>query len=352
MAAGASEPPAAPPAPARAGGGRGAGGAARPDASSEGVDEALFVDTTCEETAFPWQRSSPPATRAAEGLAALRALPSFDFYPFNPSVEWADSVLPGCAQWPNVAPAPPPIAPLPSVPTLILSGAQDLRTPTAGAEAVASRIPGSQLEVVPYTGHSVLGSDFSGCAQATVRAFFTTGVAPPCNATRNPFAPTPITPRKLAFVKPVAGVTGRAGSTLAVVLDTILDLERQVIGATLQAAHALPSGSSFGGLRGGYARISSSSLRLRRLSFVPGVQISGTFTIVRGRLRPANVRVEGTLAARGVVRVGAPRVTGTLGGHRFSVEIAKVRLSRTGVSGVGAIPLTPRLPEPALAGVR
>jgi pimeloyl-ACP methyl ester carboxylesterase len=321
----------------------------RVDASSDGIDEALFVDTTCEETAFPWQRAAGPATRVGEALGALRALPTSAFYPFNPSVEWADSVLPGCAQWPNVAPPPPPIAPLPSVPTLILSGSQDLRTPTTGAEAVASRIPGAQLVVVPHTGHSVIGADFSGCAQATVKGFFTTGATTPCTTTQNPFSPTPITPRKLAFVKPVSGVRGRAGSTLAVVLDTIVDLERQVIGATLQEAHALPSGSSFGGLRGGYARISSSSLRLHRFSFVPGVQISGTFTIVSGRLRPANLHVEGSLAARGSVRVGAPKITGTLGGHHFSVAIAKVRLSRASAPAASAMPLTAPFPEPGLA---
>ncbi len=324
----------------------------RADASSDGIDEALFVDTTCEETAFPWQRSAGPATRVGEALGALRGLPASSFYPFNPSVEWADSVLPGCAQWPNVAPPPPPIAPLPGVPTLIVSGAQDLRTPTTGAEAVASRIPGAQLVVVPYTGHSVIGADFSGCAQAAVKAFFTTGTTTPCTTTKSPFSPTPITPRKLAYVKPVGGVRGRVGSTLAVVLDTIVDLERQVIGATLQEAHALPSGSSFGGLRGGYARVSSSSLRLHRFSFVPGVQISGTFTIVSGHLRPANLHVEGSLAARGSVRVGAPKITGTLGGHRFSVAIAKVRLSRAGAPAVGTMPLTVRFPQPALAGVR
>ena len=55
------------------------------------------------------------------------------------------------------------------------------------------------------------------------------------------------------------GCAARAGSTLAVVLDTIIDLERQVIGATLQAEQELPSGSSFGGLRGGFAQITSSA---------------------------------------------------------------------------------------------
>jgi pimeloyl-ACP methyl ester carboxylesterase len=324
----------------------------QPDASSDGIDEALFVDTTCEEAAFPWRRSAAPATRITEALGALRALPASDFYPFDASIEWAGSLLPGCAQWPNVAPPPPAIASLPNVPTLILSGAQDMRTPTAGAEEVAARIAGAQLVAVPYTGHSVIGSDFSGCAQAAVKAFFATWTAPSCKGTRDPFTPTPITPTKLTLVKPVGGVAGRAGSTLAVVLDTIVDLERQVIGATLQATQELPSGSSFGGLRGGYARISSSALRLHRLSFVPGVQIDGTFSIVKGRLRPANLRVEGSQAAGGTVRIGTPSVSGTLGGRHFSVDLARVRLASAGDAGASSILLSPRLPEPALARLR
>jgi pimeloyl-ACP methyl ester carboxylesterase len=347
--------------------GRGARSPRRPDAGSDGIDEALFADTTCEEASFPWQRSATAPTRLAEALSALRSLPGSDFYPFDASIEWADSVLPGCARWPNVAPAPAAIAPLPNVPTLILSGAQDLRTPTAGAEAVAARIPGAQLVVVPYTGHSVIGADFSGCAQTAVKAFFASGTTQPCEATRNPFSPTPIAPRKLALVKPVGGVIGRAGSTLAVVLDTIVDLERQVIGATLQAAQELPSGASFGGLRGGYARITSSALRLHRLSFVPGVQLSGAFAIAKGHLRPTDLRVEGSRAARGTVRIGAPRVSGTLGGRHFSVEIAKVRLASldaasVSVTSLGATSLDaasvsgkpPGLgfPEPALARLR
>jgi pimeloyl-ACP methyl ester carboxylesterase len=324
-----------------------------PLASSDSVDEALFVDTTCEEQPFPWQRAAPPSTRLTEALDALHALPQTSFYPFDASVAWADSVLPGCAQWPNAAPAPAPIALLPSVPTLILSGAQDLRTPTSGARAVAARIPGAQLVVVPYTGHSVLGTDFSGCAQAAVSAFFAGGTVQQCPTTQNPFPPTPITPTKLALVKAVGGVPGRAGSTLAVVLDTILDLERQVIGATLQADQELPSGSSFGGLRGGFARITSSALQLHGLSFVGGVGLTGSFPVKDGHLQATDLHVEGSQAARGTIRIGASaQVSGTLGGRRFDVDLAKVKLARAAADGARA-PAWPGLnlsfPAPALA---
>src|SRR6185437_2767679 len=265
--------------------------------------------------------------------------------------------LPGCLQWPNLAPPPPAVGTLPSAPTLILSGAQDLRTPTSGAEAVAARIPGAQLVVVPYTGHSVLGTDFSGCAQTALKEFFSSETAQQCGAVHDPFAPTPITPSKLALVKPVGGLAGTAGSTLAVVLDTILDLERQVVGATLQADQELPSGSSFGGLRGGYAQITSSSLLLHRLSFVNGVQVTGSFQVVHGHLRPADLHVEGSRAAIGVVRVGAStHVSGTLGGHRFDVSLAKVKLARAATATVGTamseLPLDLRFASPPLARLR
>jgi pimeloyl-ACP methyl ester carboxylesterase len=325
-----------------------------PLASSDGIDEALFVDTTCEEASFPWQRSAPPSTRLAEALGALHALPAADFYPFDASVAWADSVLPGCAQWPNVAPPPPTIGQLPAVPTLIFSGAQDLRTPTSGAEAVAARIPGAQLVVVPYTGHSVLGTDFSGCTQAAVAAFFSGATVTQCTTTQNPFSPTPITPTKLALVKAVGGLPGRYGSTLAAVLDTIVDLERQVIGATLQADQELPSGSSFGGLRGGFARITSSALGLHGLSFVNGVQLTGTFPIKDGHLLAANLRIAGSQAATGTIRIGASaHVSGTLGGRRFDVDLARVKLARAGeradAAQAGRPAMSVRFPVPALA---
>ena len=51
--------------------------------ADEEEDNALFLATSCEEKPFPWQRAAPPATRRAEALAALHALPSSAFYPFD-----------------------------------------------------------------------------------------------------------------------------------------------------------------------------------------------------------------------------------------------------------------------------
>jgi pimeloyl-ACP methyl ester carboxylesterase len=322
--------------------------------TSGGVDEALFVDTTCEEAAFPWQRSASPAVRTSEALAALHAVPKPAFYPFDAATEWTSGVLEGCAHWPNATPAPPAQAPLPLVPTLLLSGAQDVRTPTSNAEAVRARIAGAQLLVVPYTGHSVLGSDFSGCAENAVKSFFGGIAVQPCEKAKDLFSATPITPMRLSAIGPVGGLRGTPGETLAVVLDTIVDLERQVIGARLQAEQELPSGSSFGGLHGGYARLSPTHLTLHRLSFVAGVQLTGTFAIRDGRLGRSSLRVQGRQSARGTIEIGgSPRVTGALGGVRVNVDLRKVKLARVGVPPEAtAPPLSLRFPQPPLARVR
>ena len=73
--------------------------------SSEGIDETLFVTTTCEEMPFPWQRAAAPATRLAEATGALHALPSTDFYPFDAATALNSSLISSCAGWPDASAA-------------------------------------------------------------------------------------------------------------------------------------------------------------------------------------------------------------------------------------------------------
>jgi pimeloyl-ACP methyl ester carboxylesterase len=299
------------------------------------IDEALFATTSCEEDPFPWQRAASPSTKLAEALGYLHAQPASDFYPFDTTSAYTNSLVPACAGWPDASPAPTPASALPDVPTLILSGEQDLRTPTSGARSVAAEIPDAQLLLVPFTGHSVIGSDLSDCASLGVSAFFAGNPVQPCAPTANQFAPTQLTPTKLAYVHAPATLGGKPGRTLVAVLDTLVDLNRQVIAATLQANEELPSGSSFGGLRGGYAKLTSSAAILEDFSFVPGVQLTATFPVRDGELQATNIRISGTEASPGSVRFGAgsEHIVGTLSGKRFNVSLAKVKLSRVG-SGV------------------
>jgi pimeloyl-ACP methyl ester carboxylesterase len=298
--------------------------------AKEEQDDALFTATTCEETPFPWQRGASPTTRNTDAIAALAAIPPADFYPFDAETALRAGPVLECESWPNAAPSPQVGGPLPDVPTLILSGEQDMRTPTAYARAVAAEIPDAQLLVVPFTGHSVLGSDLSDCSAQAVNAFFAGRPVQPCTTGPNLFAPTPVTPTRLASVHPPSGLGGRPGQTLVAVLDTLLDLNRQLIAATLQADQELPSGSSFGGLHGGYARLTSSHAILRNFSLVPGVELTATFRVHDHRLLAANIAVSGTAASAGRLRFGenSTHAAGTLGGKRFSVVVANVRLSR------------------------
>jgi hypothetical protein len=137
-------------------------------------------------------------------------------------------------------------------------------------------------------------------------------------------------------------------------LDTLLDLNRQVIAATLQADASLPSGASFGGLHGGFARLSAHSAELHNLSFVPGVRLTGSFPVKKGRLLASTIRVGGARAAAGQIRLGSSsrRVTGTLGGHTFDLSLSKVRLSRAGGDGEwpAAAPMLSRLGREQLGG--
>jgi pimeloyl-ACP methyl ester carboxylesterase len=300
--------------------------------STDNVDEALFANTTCEETRFPWSRSAPEATRLAEAHAFLEAQPSSYFFPFDAATAYSASLLQACSAWPDASPAPPEGGQLPNVPTLILSGSQDLRTPTSTAHQVAAQIPDAELEVVPFTGHSVLGSDLSECASKAVTSFFSGRTPVPCSATHNPFSPTPLDPTRVSRIRAPHGLSGRPGRTLVAALDAIVDLSRQVVGATLQADTALPAGAGFGGLRGGYATLASGGVVLHGFSFVPGVDLSGRLEVRGQAVAPAVLQVSGSQASGGSLRLSdnLTRVSGTLGGRSFRLEVASVRLSSVG----------------------
>jgi hypothetical protein len=306
-----------------------------PNERQSDVDDALFATTTCEETPFPWSRSAGSSTRLAEAHAYLEAQPSGEFSPFDAATAYAVSPLEACAAWPVASPAPPGESPLPNVPTLILSGQQDVRTPTSNARQVAAQIPDAELEVVPFTGHSVLGSDVSECSEHAVQTFFAGHPLAPCAPRPDPFSPTPVSPTRLAGVRAPHGLPGRPGQTLVAALDAIVDLSRQVIGATIQADGELPSGSSFGGLRGGYARLTGSAAILHDFSFVPGVALTGRLEVGPGGLSPTTLHVSGSQAAGGTVHLGTDfkRLSGTLGGRSFRLSGAHVRLSSVGGGG-------------------
>jgi hypothetical protein len=276
------------------------------ESPSESFDTPLYYATSCEEELFPWNRASSPAKRLAEATARIRALPASAIAPFEPANVLAISDMPACAFWPYSTPASAPVqAPFPSVPTLILSGADDLRTPTANAREVAAQIPGSHLVVVPEVGHSVLGSDLSGCASKALQALFKPAPIEPCTGGSQILSLlhlAPLAPAHLSAVTPAAGSRGLPGRTLAAVELTLADFVRQ---ETIQALGALESGNigglsslRIGGLRAGWAQTQKSALILHGYSYIPGVTVSGKVTASATVLR-----IGGSAAAHGTLRL-------------------------------------------------
>src|SRR3954447_23933028 len=126
------------------------------------------VATLCEESSLPWPREEPPSQRGVYAEDALDALPDTAFAPFDRATVLSASLVSACKFWPAAAQAPDlPQGPLPNVPTLIIGGLDDLRTPAEDALALATVTPHSQFLVVPDVGHSTLTA--SGCAR---RGFF------------------------------------------------------------------------------------------------------------------------------------------------------------------------------------
>src|SRR5205085_172572 len=140
---------------------------------SGGDSEALFAATSCEDSSLPWDPAASPAQRVMQARRNFDQIPPSSYGPFDPATVFKFSLAPFCATWPEAGPNPPVEEnPLPNVPTLLLSGNDDLRTPQEDATKLASELPNSTLVHVPDTGHSVLGSDLFNCATRALRFFF------------------------------------------------------------------------------------------------------------------------------------------------------------------------------------
>ena len=293
------------------------------DPSAGGDSDALFVATRCEESVFPWDRAAGAEARADAALAAGRAIPRAQLGAFNYRVGLQSEVIPLCLGWPNASPPPAAPGPLPAVPTLILSGAGDVRTPLEDAQALAARIPGAQLLAIPHTGHSVLGSDQSACSGAAVAAFFSGAPVAACAPTRNPFEPTPVAPTRLSRV-PGSSLSRR---TLNAVGQTVVDVANQFLGAAIAVGREPRPGERVAGLRSGSARLRSTGIRLERVEYVPGVTVSGL--LATGDEAASTFTVGGSAAARGRIRISASgRITGTLGGRRVNRAPGAARAAR------------------------
>jgi len=275
------------------------------------ISSALFWATTCEDSALPWTSSTPLDQRPALAQAAADARGGA-YAPFGAANALPDSPANGCTAWPEAATDPLQPAPLPAVPTLVLAGGQDMRTPVASARAVAARSPSAQVLVAPGAGHSLLGQ-FT-CADDQLanllagRRVSTTA----CNREAPTPYPVPVAPANLSAVRP-SGAPGTAGRVAHAARLAVMDGVDAMSAATEAGLTRLP------GIRGGTARsldLLGSQVAYSRFSAVRGVAITGTIRF-NGRTFQGALRVNGPGGWDGTLtlaRGGERAYTGAIGG--------------------------------------
>jgi hypothetical protein len=294
-----------------------------PESLTEGFDVPLYFATTCEEQALPFNRTASPSARRAEAAAQVRALPASTFAPFTRADALVSSDVRVCSDWPYSSSAPElDEAPMPAVPTLIFSGEDDIRTPTADARVLAAQIPGAQLVVVAHTGHSALTTALGSCPRNALEAFFANRAVKQCTGRSLPgIPPLPLAPRRLSQVSPAPGTHGRSGRALHAVLLTLADFANQ---SALGLLAKLPGGKLFlgllevriGGLRAGWGALVNGTIRLHRYTYVPTIAVSGKLSSGHGTLR-----IGGPAGVRGTLHVLRHHtLVGVLGGQRVSTR--------------------------------
>ena len=268
------------------------------------INTARLLATSCIESRLPWAPESAVATRK-DAVKAFVAERQAAFAPFSPQTVLAQSVVGLCENWPPT-PRPEPVAYLgPDVPVLVLSGRADLRTPLEDARRTAAQYPNAQVLAVPGVGHSVLTSDFSGCALKGTVAFLRGQTVSKCSRTsfgaRLQSLSAPFVPATIGELRPtvLSGLPGRTFSAVSLTLG----------GVGYDAAFTLLP-SRLPGLRAGYVRVTRATLELHGVEWIRGVRVSGAFS-ARGT---GTLTVSGPSAAAGTLTYTSKGVTGALGG--------------------------------------
>lgn len=332
---------------------RDAGG---PPQSIGELSAGLFVTTTCLDQPLPFSYSDSFAAREAAAAAALAALPAESFAPFDRETINRSSATQICLHWPDGAFRPESTDPLPDVPTLVLSGLADLRTPFEGAQSVIAALPHAEVVTLTGAGHSVLTADITGCVDRALTRFFGgRTVGTPCRGRDDGVRLAAVPPRRLADVAPTSGVPGARGRVLRAAVTTIGDAWT----TDNESLYAGFQDSSGGGLRAGHFSIVPTGegdlLIMRNMVYVPGVRVYGNVVAAGGSFT-GRIRVfAGHMTGR--LQIRDNRVSGRLGGravHATARALRKATIAANGPSPVGYDPLTvaPRRPHPSARSFR
>jgi pimeloyl-ACP methyl ester carboxylesterase len=284
----------------------------------EFLSATLYATTVCTEQTFPWDWNADVTTRLQQAKAAIAAIPDAKLFPFDRATAYDSDEIDLCSRWPAVKRPPlPPLPPLPDVPALLVAGQDDLRTPLESAQRMAGLLPHSTLVSVPGQGHSVFGSDLTGCSDRALAAFFRgRKVSTTCKRRQGRIRPDGPIPASLAEVRPSAA-KGKRGSTVSAAALTVFDVLEQSADSLLSNPLGIIEG---GGLRDGRYYETAHSIELRNVVFLPGVHVTGA--VNQGGV--ATLNISGKAASNGRIRIARGRVTGVLGGRRVSGRIGSL----------------------------
>jgi pimeloyl-ACP methyl ester carboxylesterase len=285
--------------------------AAPAPATDSAISIVLFAATYCIETELPWSPASPPAGRAATLRSWLASLPAGTTVPFALATVAASSALSVCADWPATPPAPSSPMGASATPTLILSGADDLRTPYEQDLTIAAGYSDVQLLKVPGVGHSTVSSDRTGCARNAMIEFLAAGRAPASCPGSSEAQALPLPPSSLGEVPAAPSSSRLAGQVAAAATMTLEDLFGQ-------------TSFSGGGLRGGYWALRLDGFALHGMIDVPGVALSGNIHVAQGATGSlaitAHLTVRGRLA--GELTLRGLTLSGRVGGALVHARLA------------------------------
>ncbi len=276
------------------------------------ISSALYFSTLCADMDLPWSTSTPVDQRAGAARSAADALGAAAFAPFAISTAVAGTTVDSCRTWPEARVDPLGPQPLPAVPTLLMDGGQDLRTPVESATAVAARIAGATVLVAPGAGHSILYQ--YPCARAQLRNLMSGRRVSTAACNREAPIPgvIPIPPSSVGALRPT-GAPGTAGRVAHAARAAIQDGVQSLPAADEAGLAALP------GIRGGLARsrdLFGGVITYSRFSAVSGVRVTGTLTF-NGTTFQGAVRVDGPGTWDGTLylaRGGQRAYTGSIGG--------------------------------------
>jgi len=286
------------------------------------ISTALFMSTSCADDIGIWTSADPRDVRTAKLDAAFAALGDGAFAPFTAFNAKAGAKAQDCIAWPETALDPLAPGPLPAVPTIVLSGGQDLRTPTPDAVAVAERSPSATVVVAPGWGHDL--TDNLACADEQV-ARVLAGRPVQANACRSVTvglisAPFPAPAATISSLSPM-GAKGNPGRVAHAVRFSIQDGLSQVH-AGLDAGLA-----GIQGVRSGFMSISgttAASARFMAFSDTKGVAITGRLSVI-GNAITGRLSVNGPGRLDGSIELhnqsGRIWYSGSIGGTPIFIKV-------------------------------